>query len=158
MTHHVDARMSLSPSKLGATAISELRTMCKQLTNARGIWRMRKADLIALITQTDDATQASSTKDDESIVREESQNAMVGIVLQDLLAQLIAMNPVPSFLTNQTQPIVGKESTNDGAFYEVEEILGSRWVDGLEMFHIRWKGFGSTDDTWEPIENFQNDT
>ena len=154
MTHHVEARMSLSPSKLGAIAISELRTMCKQLTNARGIWRMRKTDLIALITQTDDATQASSTNDDdESIVREESQSAMVGIVLQDLLAQLIAMNPVPSFLTNHTQPIVG----NDGAFYEVEEILGSRWVDGLEMFHIRWKGFGSADDTWEPIENFQND-
>ncbi len=116
---------------------------------------MRKAELIALITQTDDATQASSTNDDddESIVREESQNAMVGIVLQDLLAHLIAMNPVPFFLTNQTQPIVA----DDGAFYEVEEILGSRWVDGLEMFHIRWKGFGSTDDTWEPIENFQND-
>ena len=116
---------------------------------------MRKAELIALITQTDDIKQASSTDDDdeESIVREESRNAMVGTVIQDLIAQLIAMNPEPSFLTTQKQPV----ACNDDAFYEVEAILGSRVVDGREMFHVRWKGFGSSDDTWEPIENFQND-
>jgi hypothetical protein len=151
MTHHVDARVVLSPSKLDAKAASELRAMCKQRSNARGIGRMRRSQLIALIAQIDETAHALCTDDDYSIVCEESRNAIVGVVLQDLISHVIAMHPEPSRLTNKEQPLVG----NDGAFYEVEEILGSRWVDGREMFHVRWKGFGSADDTWEPIENFQ---
>ena len=151
MTHRVDACGVLSPSKLDATAASELRAMCKQRTNARGIGRMRKAQLIALITQIDETACALCADDDYSIVREESRNAIVGVVLEDLISHVMAMHPEPSRLANKEQPLV----ENDGALYEVEEILGSRWVDGREMFHVRWTGFGSTDDTWEPIENFQ---
>jgi hypothetical protein len=115
--------------------VSDLRAMCKQITSVRGIGRMKKAGLLALL--------------DEATVRGESARALAQVLLQDIIhkavtaaADDVAASELPSGATV-------------GAFYEVEQVIGSRWVDGQEFLHIRWKGFGPTDDTWEPRSHYK---
>ena len=33
-------------------------------------------------------------------------------------------------------------------YYEVAKILAVRSIDGRKEYRVRWKGFGSKDDTW----------
>ena len=33
-------------------------------------------------------------------------------------------------------------------YYEVAKILAVRSIDGSKEYRVRWKGFGSKDDTW----------
>ena len=38
--------------------------------------------------------------------------------------------------------------------YEIEKVLDAGVADdGSILFRIRWKGYGPSDDTWEPEEN-----
>merc|ERR1711917_115298 len=39
--------------------------------------------------------------------------------------------------------------------YEVDKIVDDKIEDGEKMYLIRWKGFASDDDTWEPISNLE---
>lgn len=39
---------------------------------------------------------------------------------------------------------------------EVEKILDKRIINKVKQYKIRWKGYGSDIDTWEPIENLKN--
>ena len=36
--------------------------------------------------------------------------------------------------------------------YEVSQILDSRQRWGQVQYLVRWEGYGSEDDTWEPVE------
>lgn len=115
--------------------VSDLRAMCKQITSVRGIGRMKKAGLLALL-------------DDEATVRGESARALAQVLLQDIIHQVVTA----------TDDVAASELPSGetvGAFYEVEQVIGSRWVDGQEFLHIRWKGFGPTDDTWEPSSHYK---
>ena len=38
-------------------------------------------------------------------------------------------------------------------YYEVTKILAVRAIDGNKQYLVRWKGFGSKDDTWVPEED-----
>ena len=38
-------------------------------------------------------------------------------------------------------------------YYEVTKILAVRSIDGNKQYLVRWKGFGSKDDTWVPEED-----
>ncbi len=108
--------------------VAELRAMCKQTTKVRGIGRMKKADLLDVL--------------DEATVRGESERAMVRVILQDIVEKVIA-----------TVDDSAAHATPD-ALYEVERIVASRWVDGREFLHVRWKGFGPAEDTWEPRAHY----
>lgn len=33
--------------------------------------------------------------------------------------------------------------------YEVEDIVGHKWIEGEKYYRIRWKNFGKKDDTWQ---------
>ncbi|XP_078619645.1 uncharacterized protein LOC144886779 [Branchiostoma floridae x Branchiostoma japonicum] len=37
--------------------------------------------------------------------------------------------------------------------FEVEKIVGITTYQGQTLYRVRWKGFGSSEDTWEPKEN-----
>lgn len=37
--------------------------------------------------------------------------------------------------------------------YEVEYIKGKKNINGKVSYHVHWKGYESSDDTWEPIQN-----
>jgi hypothetical protein len=36
--------------------------------------------------------------------------------------------------------------------YEVERIVNERVMDGVTLFEIKWKGYSSSENTWEPLE------
>ena len=39
-------------------------------------------------------------------------------------------------------------------YYEVAKILAVRSIDGRKEYRVRWKGFGSKDDTWVQEDDF----
>lgn len=47
------------------------------------------------------------------------------------------------------------QSTEDQEF-EVAKILASRIVRGKKQYLVQWKGYGTWDNTWEPVENLKN--
>jgi hypothetical protein len=52
-----------------------------------------------------------------------------------------------------TQPVF---SAGDGEVeYEVEQIVGHRVTRGILQFLIKWKGYASFENTWEPEVNLE---
>ena len=56
----------------------------------------------------------------------------------------------PNFLRPPLDLVDGKEE------YEVEAVLGHRGKPGGHTFLIRWKGYSTAEDTWEPERNLGN--
>eukprot|EP00051_Salpingoeca_urceolata_P011348 m.140467 g.140467 ORF g.140467 m.140467 type:complete len:169 (-) comp17085_c1_seq1:51-557(-) len=40
------------------------------------------------------------------------------------------------------------------AEYTVEELVGSKLEDDVVKYFVKWEGWGSDDNTWEPFEHF----
>ena len=63
--------------------------------------------------------------------------------------------------------VKGKEDTNNEDIYEVDCIVDVKWAihkHGAEkgtkpehLFRTRWKGYGESEDTWEPLTNLNGD-
>lgn len=50
-----------------------------------------------------------------------------------------------------------KPDETDVEFYDVEAILDyKRQKNGIEMVLIRWKGYSSADDSWEPVDSLND--
>ena len=49
---------------------------------------------------------------------------------------------------------VGSETQE---FYEVEEILAEREIDGEQQYLVKWEGYPDERCTWEPVSSFQNE-
>eukprot|EP00484_Ammonia_sp_Unknown_P031057 CAMPEP_0197027710 /NCGR_PEP_ID=MMETSP1384-20130603/7585_1 /TAXON_ID=29189 /ORGANISM="Ammonia sp." /LENGTH=245 /DNA_ID=CAMNT_0042456601 /DNA_START=56 /DNA_END=793 /DNA_ORIENTATION=+ len=47
----------------------------------------------------------------------------------------------------------GRKKKEEQDLYEVEEILGWRYIKGDCVYHVKWKGYALESATWEPIEN-----
>ena len=50
-------------------------------------------------------------------------------------------------------PKRGQKRKADGDVYEVESIVDSREREGEIEYHIKWKGYPPSENTWEPEEN-----
>jgi transposase InsO family protein len=48
------------------------------------------------------------------------------------------------------------EVEEDTREYEVEQILDTKRVNGKPYYLIKWKGYDTSENTWEPIENLTN--
>eukprot|EP01117_Protostelium_nocturnum_P006095 TRINITY_DN2195_c0_g1_i2.p1 TRINITY_DN2195_c0_g1~~TRINITY_DN2195_c0_g1_i2.p1 ORF type:complete len:284 (-),score=91.82 TRINITY_DN2195_c0_g1_i2:249-1100(-) len=49
-----------------------------------------------------------------------------------------------------------EEEEEEGEEYEVESVLDSKIKKGKVHYFVRWKGFGPSDDTWEPEEGVKH--
>ncbi|CAG0918692.1 unnamed protein product [Notodromas monacha] len=41
------------------------------------------------------------------------------------------------------------------AEYVVERIVGSKLINGVVYYHLKWKGFPNSENTWEPVTNLE---
>ncbi|XP_022827815.1 histone-lysine N-methyltransferase Su(var)3-9-like isoform X1 [Spodoptera litura] len=49
-----------------------------------------------------------------------------------------------------------KKNSQEPQEYIIEKILGFKYESGKEYFHIKWKGWPDSENTWEPIEHLDN--
>jgi len=61
--------------------------------------------------------------------------------------------PVEDVSEGVPEEIVYSHKANDMKQYEVEEVIGHRWMNGKLEFSLRWKGF--VEATWEPENQMQ---
>ena len=47
-------------------------------------------------------------------------------------------------------------ANSDSEEYEVDRVLASRVVRGGTEYLVRWKGYGSWEDSWEPAGNLEH--
>jgi superfamily II DNA helicase RecQ len=66
-----------------------------------------------------------------------------------LQVELLDHDPAELAVTTE-----GHAAENDGTF-EVESIRGARLRRGIQQYECHWKGYGSGDDSWEPVENMK---
>ena len=70
--------------------------------------------------------------------------------------------PGTDYPTTQTADTEDSENmedvvdTGEDPEYEIERILNSRIRRGFKEYLIRWKGYDSTEDTWEPASAMTN--
>lgn len=41
----------------------------------------------------------------------------------------------------------------DPNIFTAERIVDKKFIDGVMMYHIKWRGYSSKQNTWEPVEN-----
>lgn len=46
-----------------------------------------------------------------------------------------------------------EDNLEDDNVFEAENIIGHKMKGAVQLYRIRWKGYGAKDDTWEPKEN-----
>jgi hypothetical protein len=51
---------------------------------------------------------------------------------------------------------VNESESDEEPYYEVEAIVGKKIFRGKTQYHVKWKGYPSDQNTWEPIENLTN--
>ncbi|XP_035450340.1 histone-lysine N-methyltransferase Su(var)3-9 isoform X1 [Spodoptera frugiperda] len=49
-----------------------------------------------------------------------------------------------------------KKNSQEPQEYIIEKILDFKYESGKEYFHIKWKGWPDSENTWEPIEHLDN--
>ncbi|KAJ8314976.1 hypothetical protein KUTeg_007126 [Tegillarca granosa] len=57
---------------------------------------------------------------------------------------------------NNTSDEEEEEEGMEEELYEVERIVGISKAGNKTTYKVRWRGYGPSDDTWEPIENLQS--
>ena len=61
--------------------------------------------------------------------------------------------PKPQGEKTKRTPTSAFDPAAGGDIYEPEKVVAQRLAKGITQFHIKWKGYDTKDNTWEPIEN-----
>ena len=75
------------------------------------------------------------------------------------LQRLVPLDQMKVIYTPEDKPDGAEEVDDPANSYEVESILGHkiRDEDGVQVFHVKWKGYPDSEATWLPLSSF-NDT
>jgi transposase InsO family protein len=62
------------------------------------------------------------------------------------------LEPAPNNAELATNVEIEEETEDE---YEVEQILADRWHDNQQQLLVQWKGYPTSENTWEPIANLR---
>lgn len=62
------------------------------------------------------------------------------------------LEPAPKNAEIATNVEIEEETEDE---YEVEAILNDRWFDGQQQLLVKWKGYPTSENTWEPIAHLR---
>jgi len=51
----------------------------------------------------------------------------------------------------ETGPESGMDSEGE-ELYNIEEIIGHKMIKGVRYYRIKWEGYPSSENTWEPVD------
>ena len=54
------------------------------------------------------------------------------------------------------EPAPDQAENEKEEFYQVEKIVQSKLVKGKKFYQVKWVGYSSKDNTWEPTEHLSN--
>ena len=86
-----------------------------------------------------------------------------------ILASLVRLFALTAYFTNTFKGAhsKGKDEDTDEEIFEVDCIVDVKWAKhkhGAEkgtkpehLFRTRWKGYGESEDTWEPLSHLKGD-
>ncbi|XP_013173436.1 PREDICTED: uncharacterized protein LOC106122112 isoform X2 [Papilio xuthus] len=63
------------------------------------------------------------------------------------------MSPEPEMLPPSKKQKKSKQKKDE---FIIEKIIGFKFESGNEYFHIKWKGWPDSENTWEPIDHLDN--
>ena len=72
--------------------------------------------------------------------------------LMDRTNELLGRSYAPSQLKIVQQNSVEPDSES----FSVQSVVDHKEVDGVDHYLVRWRGFSATDDSWEPVTNFDD--
>lgn len=68
----------------------------------------------------------------------------------------VLTDPAPAQTGGKGSGTVGQVIVGGETFYEVEKILGKKFnKKGKPIYLVKWKGYGPSENTWEPLENLE---
>lgn len=131
---HFYARPMADP--LQATELAELGEQTAMMLGSRGAGRRRFPELPAPV---------------EAL--RHLQNGIVsgGAASASSTVATVSMEPPPTAAF--TYAVANPVQQGSEQLFEVESILSERYFEGEEQFQVRWKGWSSEHDTWEPKNN-----
>jgi hypothetical protein len=70
-----------------------------------------------------------------------------------LVFYISLLEPAPENAKIATNIQIEEESEDE---YKVEEILDRQRISGKPHYLVKWKGYDTSENTWEPIENLRD--
>ncbi|CAD5234719.1 unnamed protein product [Bursaphelenchus xylophilus] len=91
--------------------------------------------------------------DEDSKIKNELAGDLTGLFFK--AAENLGLNQMSKETTNEVDKEDESEAEDEGDIFEVDYLMDTKVKKGIRYFHVRWKGYDESEDSWEPEENLE---